>query len=116
MYPTFQTLMTNSAPILLQSASDNGRMRNESIVGRSFIKFCPQHTLSGYSTITLTFKRLLWFPETKYLNFYLLPPDNEMKVTPDLQMTDTFFVPSNTFFVSAVPELELPVAGPSPGL
>ena len=116
MYPTFQTLMTNSAPILLQSASDNGGMRNESIVGRSFIKFCPQHTLSGYSTITLTFKRLLWFPETKYLNFYLLPPDNETKVTPDLQMTDTFFVPSNTFFVSAVPELELPVAGPSSGL
>ena len=73
MYPTFQTLMTNSAPILLQSASDNGGMRNESIVGLSFIKFCPQETLSGYSTITLTFKRLLWFPKTKYLNFYLLP-------------------------------------------
>ena len=116
MYPTFQTLMTNSAPILLQSASDNGGMRNESIVGMSFIKFCPQHALSGYSTITLTFKRLLWFPETKYLNFYLLPPDNEAKVTPDLQMTDTFFVPSNTFFVSAEPELELPAAGPPPGL
>ena len=116
MYPTFQTLMTNSAPILLQSASDNGGMRNESIVGMSFIKFCPQHALSGYSTITLTFKRLLWFPKTKYLNFYLLPPDNEAKVTPDLQMTDTLFVPSNTFFVSAEPELELPVAGPSPGL
>ena len=59
--PTFQTLMTNNALILLKSASDNGGMRNESIVGLSFIKFCPQHTLSGHSTITLTSKDFFGF-------------------------------------------------------
>ena len=75
MYPTFQTLMTNNAMPSFRSSLHliNGGMRNESIVGLSFIKFCPQHALSGHSTITLTFKDFFGFRKPNiWISTYLL--------------------------------------------
>ena len=56
-------------------------MRNESIVGESFIKFCPQHALSGHSTITLTFKDFFGFRKPNiWISTYC--PGDEVKVAP----------------------------------